>query len=41
MKREFRYISNPGIYAIYIKSLNLLVITTNAKGQHGLICYIN
>lgn len=41
MKREFRYISNPGIYAIYIKSLNLLVITTNKKGQHGLICYIN
>ena len=40
MKREYRYISNPGIYAIYIKSLQLLIITTNTDGQHGIICYL-
>ena len=37
MKKEHRYIEDQNIFAIYIKSVDILVITTNPDGQHGLI----
>ncbi len=40
MRREYFYIDDPNIFAIYIHSLQLLIITTNIDGQHGVI-YIN
>ena len=37
MKRKYYYIDDPLIYAIYIRSLQLLIITTNIDGQDGII----
>ena len=39
MIQEYQYIDNPLIYAIYINSLQLLIITTNEDGQNGVIMY--
>ena len=39
MKRKYQYIDNPLIYAIYIHSLQLLVITRNIDGHKGVIVY--
>ena len=40
MEIEHRYIEHPNVFAIYIKSLKLLIITTNLDGQHGIIVII-
>ncbi len=39
MIRKYEYIKNPLIYAIYIHSLQLLIITTNTDGHKGIILY--
>ncbi len=39
MTRKYKYIKNPLIYAVYIHSLQLLVITTNTDGHKGVIVY--
>ncbi len=36
---RYQYIHNPLIYAIYINSLQLLIITSNLDGQDGIIMY--
>lgn len=37
VKKEYRFIKDPRIYAIYIRSKNLLIITTNEAGKRGVI----
>lgn len=37
MKKEYDYIEDRNTFAIYIKSEDTLIITTNPNGQHGLI----
>ena len=37
MKKEYCYINDPSIFAIYIKSLKLLIVSTNLDGQQGVV----
>lgn len=39
MIKVYWYIENPNIFAIYYKTLQLFVISTNRDGQKGVIVY--